>query len=137
MTPKLFRTDSYLIGCALEFAAACADMSTSPVTPVQAAGVYELASVTGRGPSSGTMTLGADGTVERSVQYAWLAPQTAYSAVGTYTLDAQGIAFSLREGTSSGFYVWPVRGEWQGSGFTIRYPDPADGPDIIETYARR
>ena len=34
-------------------------------------------------------------------------------------------------------YTWPVRGEWRGSSFTIRYPDPADGPDIVETYVRR
>lgn len=119
-------------------AASCSDSNTAPPrTPDEAAGEYVLASVSGRGPSSGTMTLRAEGSVDRRIQYAARTPPVQSYQLGTWKLDAQGIAFSLREAISSSSYEWPVRGEWRGKGFSIRYPDPADGPDIVETYERR
>ena len=55
--------------------------------------------------------------------------------VGSWRIEAGEIAFGLQENPVQA-YMWPVRGEWRGTGFTIRYPDPADGPDIVETYRR-
>jgi len=49
---------------AVVLAASCSDSNTTPPrTPVETAGDYVLASVSGRGPSLGTMTLRADGSV--------------------------------------------------------------------------
>ena len=117
---------------AVAFAAACSD-STAP-TPVQAAGVYSLESVSGRGPVAGSFTLTADGRAERRVRYA--TDPTEIVFIGSFTIDATTIAFNLVPGNMPAAFVWPVAGQWLGSQFTIKYPDPADGPDIIETYRR-
>ena len=96
-----------------------------------------LVAVSGRGPSSGNMTLFADGAVARWVEYRGVDAQQVIYQIGTFRVDAQGLAFSLREAISSSSYEWPVRGTWDGQGFSIRYADPGDGPDIVETYRRR
>lgn len=115
---------------------ACADEATAPVTPSEAAGLYALVSVSGRGPESGTFTLTAGGMATRRVKYPASTSRPEYVMSGTYTLDtAGGISFALSENMISS-YMWPVRGEWRGSSFTISYPDPADGADIVETYQR-
>ena len=119
----------------LSLATVCTDASTAP-TANEAAGVYTLVSVSGRGPESGTFILTADGMATRTVTYPASVSQLEYVMAGTYRLDsAGGISFALSESMISS-YMWPVRGEWHGSSFTISYPDPADGPDIVETYRR-
>jgi hypothetical protein len=124
-----------VVSTLLALTASC-DSATAPSrTPLDAAGVYLLASVSGRGATSGTFLLTADGRAERRVHDpAWGAAESV--ATGTYSLDATGISFVLRENGSASSYAWPVRGEWKGSSFSIRYPDPADGPDIVENYQR-
>lgn len=117
---------------ALGLAAACSD-STAP-TPVRAAGVYTLQSVSGRGPISGSFTLTADGRAERRVRYANLANEIVY--IGSFGFEGKTIAFNLIPGNMPADFVWPVSGEWLGSQFTITYPDPADGPPIVELYRR-
>ena len=124
------------LALAVVISVACSD-GTTPVTPVQAAGVYTLESVTGRGgPTFGTFTLTADGRAERHVRYAVTGPYE-YVATGSFEIDAGEISFALIHAGTPSVYVWPVHGEWRGSSFTIHYPDPADGPDIVETYGRR
>ena len=108
--------------------------ATAPSTSNDAAGFYVLESVTGRGPVSGSMTLTADGRAERRVRYA--SSPAELSASGTFAITPPGIAFVLHESVASS-YAWQVQGEWNGRRFTIRYPDPADGPDIVETFRRR
>jgi len=103
---------------------------------VQAAGVYGLASVSGRGPSSGTFTLTADGRAERLTRYTSLGSPLDQRFIGSFTIDGARIAFNLVPGDTPAAYVWPVSGQWLGSEFTITSPDPADGPDIIEHYRR-
>ena len=132
MRPRLPSLRS--IALAVVVAVACSD-GTTPVTPVQVAGVYTLESVTGRGPESGTFTLTADGRAERHVRFAVTGPYD-YVATGSFEIDAGEISFALIHAGTPSVYVWPVHGEWRGSSFTIRYPDPADGPDIVETYRR-
>ena len=122
------------LALAVVLAVACSN-GTTPVTPVQAAGVYTLESVTGRGPQSGTFTLTADGRAERHVKFAVTGPYD-YVATGSFEIEAGEISFALVHSGTPSMYVWPVHGEWRGSSFTIRYPDPADGPDIVETYRR-
>jgi len=118
---------------AVTLAAGCSD-STAP-TPVRAAGVYTLESVSGRGPISGSFTLTADGAAERRVRYANIANEVVYG--GSFTFEGRSISFNLLPSTVPADFVWPVRGEWLGSQFTITYPDPADGPPIVELYRRR
>lgn len=118
---------------AVALTSACSD-STAP-TPVRAAGVYTLQNVSGRGPVSGTFTLTADGRAERTVRYANLPNEVVY--IGSFSFEGKTIAFNLIPGSMPADFVWPVSGEWLGSQFTIRYPDPADGPDIVELYQRR
>jgi hypothetical protein len=120
---------------ALAVSAGCHDGPTTPrVLLAAAAGTYELQTVIGRGPATGRFVLTADGGAERRVRYV-VSSQVEHVATGTFAIGPDGIAFSLTE--SPGDYAWPVRGEWRGTSFTIRYPDPADGPDIVETYRRR
>jgi hypothetical protein len=115
-------------------AAAC-DGGT-PVNPPRPSGVYVLESVTGRGPTSGTFTLTADGHAERQVHYAAPGSPLDQRYVGSYTVEGTTITFNLVPAETPAAYVWPVSGQWLGSQFTIRYGDPADGPDIVETYKR-
>ena len=110
------------------------EAATDPTTPREAAGVYALDSVTGRGPVSGSFTLTADGKAERRVRYANFPIE--YVATGTFDVTAPRILFSLYEQGSIPPYEWIVRGELNGRRFSIHYPDPADGPDIVETYRR-
>jgi len=117
---------------AVALAAACSD-STAP-TPEHAAGVYTLESVSGRGPTSGSFTLTADGRAERRVRYANIANEIVY--ICSFQLDGATIAFNLIPGTMPADFVWPVSGQWLGSQFTITYPDAADGPNIVEGYRR-
>ena len=105
----------------------------STTQPAGAAGTYVLESVTGRGPVEGTFLLGTDGRAQRQVRYAGSSSLSVM--VGSWRIEADEIAFGLQANPVNA-YMWPVRGEWRGTGFTIRYPDPADGPDIVETYRR-
>jgi hypothetical protein len=118
---------------ALALVSACSD-STAP-TPVRAAGIYTLAMVTGRGPASGSFILTADGRAERRVRYATIPDEVIY--VGGFSVDREKIAFNLLPSGRFGNFPWPVSGQWLGSQFTITYPDPADGPPIVELYRRR
>jgi hypothetical protein len=117
-------------------AIACSD-GTTPLTPARAAGVYVLASVSGRGPSSGSFTLTADGRAERQAHYeSRFSPVDQY-LIGSFTIDGGTIAFELIPRDVPADFVWPVKGQWLASYFTITYPDPADGPNIVELYRRR
>ena len=102
--------------------------------PELAAGNYMLASVSGRGPVSGTFVLTMVGGAERRVRYA--TPSGTYEIAGTFQLRGDSIEFALVEDAGGTPYVWHVRGARFALGFNIRYPDPADGPDIVETYRR-
>lgn len=115
----------------------CHSSTGSDLAPSRAAGSYVLEAVSGRGPVTGNIALTADARAERRVRYATGGGTAEYVAVGTFQLTSGGIVFSLREDSGRSSYVWQVRGEWTGALITIRYPDPADGPEIVETYRRQ
>ena len=126
------RLPQLLVAAALLAVGTGCDGETS-TRPETAAGTYVLESVSGRGPVEGTFLLGSDGLAQRQVRYA--GSPSLFVMVGTWQIKDGEIAFGLQENPVQA-YMWPVRGEWRGTGFTIRYPDPADGPDIVETYRR-
>lgn len=117
---------------ALIVVGACDD-ATAPLNPSDAAGTYLLESVSGRGPVSGSFILKPDGTAERRVRYAGTPEEDVY--VGSFEITSPDIVFSLHPQPPAA-YVWTLHGEWSGERFSIRYPDPADGPDIVETFRR-
>jgi len=129
------RSSYHIATAVLALVAAACDGATAPSTTDDAAGSYVLESVSGRGPVSGSMTLTARGGVERRVRYA--ASPAEHSATGTFAITPDGVAFDLLEQAAPSGPAWQVRGEWTGRGFSIRYPDAADGPDIVETFRRR
>jgi hypothetical protein len=116
---------------AILVAAGC-DGVTEPRVPLGAAGVYVLANVSGRGPASGSFSLSSSGRAERRVRYAGQPGEEVH--VGSFEVTPPEVVFTLHDPATPAAYVWSVRGEWRGTSFTFRHPDPADGPDIIETY---
>ena len=127
------RLTSSVAGLSLLAALACAD-ATAPTNPAEAAGTYVLESVSGRGPASGFVVLSADGSAERRVRYANVANEDAY--VGSFEITGPDIVLTLHPAGVPASYVWELRGRWNGARFSIHYPDPADGPDIVETFKR-
>jgi hypothetical protein len=124
--------------CALVLAVALAACSNEPtVSPAQAAGTYVLQSVSGRGPASGTITLTADGRADRQARFVSSGTTIDQHLVGGFRIDGQIIEFNLVPKDPPADVFWPVTGQWLGSEFTIEYPDPADGPDIIERYRKQ
>ena len=123
---------------ALVLAVALAACSNEPtVSPAQAAGVYVLQSVSGRGPTSGTITLTADGRADRQARFVSSGTTIDQHLVGGFRIDGQTIEFNLVPKDLPSDFFWPVTGQWLGSEFTIEYADPADGPDIIERYRKQ
>lgn len=114
---------------------ACADEPT--VSPARAAGTFVLESVSGRGPSTGTITLTSDGRADRQAHFTSQGSPFDQHLVGSFRIDGDSIAFMLRPSESPSDFVWPVIGQWLGTEFTLQYPDPADGPAIVERYRRQ
>jgi len=129
---RLHAVSRLLLAAVLVVTTACGDEDTT--RPAGAAGTYVLQSVSGRGPVEGTFILGADGQAQRQIRDAGNA--SLYVMTGTWRIENGEIAFALQENPVQA-YMWFVRGEWRGSSFTIRHPDPGDGPDIVEIYQRR
>ena len=132
MTP-LLRTRLALVLCAA--LAACNPDPT--VKPAQAAGTYVLESVSGRGPATGTITLKSNGGVDRQAHFTSQGSPFDQRLIGTFRIDGDSIAFMLRPSESPADFVWPVTGQWLGTEFTLQYPDPADGPNIVERYRKQ
>jgi hypothetical protein len=132
MTSLLRFRRALLLAVAL---AACSDDPTVP--PDQAAGTYVLESVTGRGPTSGTFVLTADGRAERQARFTLQGSSVDQHLVGSFRIDGEQIAFNLVPSDQPADFFWPVTGQWLGSEFTIKYADPADGPDIVERYRKQ
>jgi hypothetical protein len=120
---------------------ACRDEAAPIETdPGLVAGTYVLESVSGRGPLAGTFVLTGAAHAERRVQYSTPAGalSSEYVATGTFTLrSTDTLEFALREDDGRSVNIWRFRGNRTGDRFTVRLPDPADGPDIVEIYRRR
>jgi hypothetical protein len=121
------------------FHAGCNHAHEAVVSPLLVQGTYVLESVTGRGAASGTIVLAPTGGVVRRVRYARSAvPSAEYVAVGTFRLSPDGVVeLRLREDDGRSPYVWEPRATLGAGVLRIQYPDPADGPDIVESYRRQ
>lgn len=116
---------------------------TEGLGPADVAGTYDLATVsgvpvptTGAYPIvGGTVTLTSFGSAERRVRYrdGAAGPEREDAASGTFRREGQVLHLALNYGG----YVWSPTAAIVGSALTIRYPNPADGPDIVELYHRR
>jgi hypothetical protein len=118
---------------------ACDRGGTTALGPRTAQGLYGLESTSGRGAASGTVVLSADGTAERRARYSQTGGGVSaeYVARGTFQVGAGGtVDLQLREDDGRSSYVWRPRAVLIGAVLELRYPDPGDGPDIVESYRR-
>lgn len=135
----LARARAFVFALCVSSVAACLD-GDEVVSPLSASGTWVLESVTGRGPAAGTVLLTPTGEVVRRVRYAQaagvLSPE--WIARGTFSIDRAGVLdLRLREDGGRSMYVWRPNATLAHSVLRIRYPDPADGPDIVESYRRQ
>ncbi|HEX7981744.1 MAG TPA: hypothetical protein VF461_24265 [Gemmatimonadaceae bacterium] len=114
---------------------ACADEPT--VSPADAAGTFVLESVSGRGPATGTITLTSNGRADRQAHFTSQGSPFDQHLVGSFRIEGDSIAFMLVPSDSPSNVVWPVTGLWLDTEFTLQYPDPSDGPAIVERYRRQ
>lgn len=124
---------------ALALVAACGrDGAAGPLT-APAAGSYVLESVSGRGPASGTLVLTATGGAERRVRYAQAGVLSSeYVTRGSYRLGRDGeVELELRDADARPAQAWRPRAELRDGVLRLQHPDPADGPDIVESYRKR
>lgn len=141
MRPYAFLRSIGFAGSLL-LAIGCSDIAPPPPQGdlSSLAGTYILESASGfHAPIAGSVTLTADGHVERRVRFATNAPTGSLESVvaGTVTLRSDGsLEFAFNEPCGAESCVWVVRAARADRHFTLEYPDPADGPPIRETYAR-
>ena len=118
---------------------ACHADSTEP-DGARVEGIYLLKSVSGNGAVTGSMTLLEGGTAERRVRYRKSNNELTreYLSRGTFQLRANAtIDLEMRDDDGRSLYAWRTRGQLSGGVLQLRFGDPADGPDIIETFQRR
>lgn len=104
-----------------------------------ASGTYQLSSVTGRGATTGSITLSASNAVERRARYTdargVISPE--YVQTGTYVrAGSDRLVFQVRENGGDSALVLTIIAAVSGNALTIEFYDPADGPKIVETYRR-
>lgn len=118
--------------------AACSDPAGPPLASV--AGTYLMTGVSGPGPVSGSITLTSSGDAERRVRYRSSSGvlSSDYVAIGVFQTRTDGtIDLRLREDGGQSQYVWQPLTELRGRVLTVSSLDPADGPNIVETYERQ
>ena len=117
---------------------ACDGRITAP-SLADVAGVYLLTDVSGRGPASGVVVLSPAGSAERRVRYRLPNGDLSaeFVASGTFQPRRDGtLDLTLHESLVSSF-AWRPHAQLDGRMLRLRHPDPADGPDIVETYRRQ
>jgi hypothetical protein len=132
------RLTAFALAATLASTGACLGDGAGPgsVTPY---GTYSLESTSGRGPAAGTVRLSPPARAERRVRYALAngSLSTEYVATGTFRVAGDGtVDLRLREDDGRSAYVWRPRTNLTGAVLRLRHPDPADGPDIVESYRR-
>jgi hypothetical protein len=133
---------------ALVAIAACggveSDDSLGTVTPAAVVGTYQLVSVNGRAvPTAGlgavlagSIVLAADGRATRTIrhQLSGVAAERDFVSTGTFTATSDRVVFALIEDPARPGLVWRPDAALVDGVLTLRYPNPADGPEIVEVY---
>ncbi len=128
---------SVVLACA--FASASCRNSVQP-DQSSAVGAYVLDSVSGRGPVIGSMVLFAGSQVERKVRYRQPdgSLSSEYVALGTFRVtETSSLEIGLHENGGTSPYVWKPVAALRDGVLSLEYPDPADGPNIVEMYKRQ
>jgi hypothetical protein len=113
--------------------------STAPDGPM-VDGTYVLQSVSGRGPSMGTLRLTRQGYAERRVRFQESDGSLSreYLARGTVVVLADStLELELKEMDIMASEPWHPESRLVNGAVEIRHPDPDYGPDIVETYVRQ
>ena len=118
---------------------ACERVVPAGPPPSEVAGTYVMTTVNGRGPVTGSLSLSPFGDAVRRVHYRQssgeLSPE--YIARGRFQVRADGtVDLRLREDDGRSPHEWRPLARLNDGVFTLRHRDPADGPDIVETYQR-
>lgn len=116
---------------------------TESLRPSYVAGTYVLETVNGapvplpgiNAPVAGAITLAVTGSAERRISYTTDAQGTVreFVATGSYQLMGSELRLALQQGGS----LWTPSASLVGQSITLKYPHPADGPDIVELYRLR
>lgn len=108
--------------------------------PSEVAGTYVMTTVSGRGPETGSLSLSPFGDAVRRVRYRQAGGELSaeHIARGRFLVRADGtVDLRLREDDGRAPHEWRPLARLSNDVFVLRHPDPADGPDIIETYERQ
>jgi hypothetical protein len=91
-----------------------------------------------RGHVSGVIRLLPGNVAERVVTYQIDSSGTLreFIAIGSYRIRGESLELALREDQGRSQRVWQPRASIRGGVVTLRYPDPGDGPDVVEMYRR-
>lgn len=116
---------------------ACNDSSgPGPLSPF-VAGTWDLVSSTGAPYTSGRLVLTTAGGAELRLSGAHTGEPVYAEHDGTFRVKPDGrIQFSFVEPSVSSRPNWTPSGMIEGDHLEIRYPHPADGPDIVLAFAR-
>ena len=118
------------------FAATSCQNSVQPDQSI-AVGSYNLDSVSGDGPATGSFVLIPGGYAERRVRYRQGdgSLSAEYVTIGTFHVtDVQSLDIALHENGSP--YVWKQTATLADGILSLGYPGPADGW-IVEMYKRQ
>jgi hypothetical protein len=120
------------------------DDPVGAIPPAEVSGTYRLASVngvavptTGLGAVlAGEIVLSADGRATRMIRYqlSGVAAERDFVSSGTFSATSDSIVFALIEDSTRPDLVWRPRASLASGTITLRYINPADGPDILEVY---
>ena len=86
------------------------------------------------------MVLTSGGQVERKVRYRQPdgSLSSEYVALGTFHVtETSSLEIGLHEDGGKSPYIWKPLATLRDGVLSLEYPDPADGPNIIEMYKRQ
>jgi len=117
--------------------AACNDTSGPGLFSPFVAGTWDLVSSTGSPYTSGRLVLTAAGGAELRLSGSYSGEPVNTEYDGTFRLERDGrVQFSFVEPPVSSRPNWMPSGSIEGDHLEIRYPNPADGPDIVLAFVR-
>lgn len=130
------------VALALFSLVACDDVAAPAATSEDVSGRYLMMGAEGHplpldapdASQGGEITLTLDGIAVRRVFFSVHPdPRVEEYGIGTYRTDGNVLDLRLRD-VYQDEHVWTPGATLEAGVITLRYPNPADGPDIVETY---